>query len=49
MGLKGKNRLRMQKINVSIYEAGSGGGDPVVISGVVVSDKEESTYTFEVF
>ena len=43
MGLKGKNRLRLQKLNVSIYEAGAGGGAPVVIKGVVVSDKEELT------
>ena len=43
LGLKGKNRLRLQRLNVSIYEAGSGGGAPVVISGVVIGDKEELT------
>ena len=43
MGLKGKNRLRLQKLNVSIYEAGDGGGDPVVIRGVVISGKQELT------
>ena len=42
MGLKGKNRLRVQKLNVSIYEA-AGGGEPVVIRNVVVGDKEELT------
>ena len=42
LGLKGKNRLRVQKLNVSIYEA-AGGGEPVVIRGVVVGDKDELT------
>jgi hypothetical protein len=41
--LKGKNRLRLQRLNVSIYEAGSGGSEPVVVRGVVISDKEELT------
>ena len=42
MGLKGKNRLRLQKLDVAIYEA-AGGGDPVVVRGVVVGDKNELT------
>ena len=42
LGLKGKNRLRLQKLDVAIYEA-AGGGDPVVVKGVVVGDKNELT------
>ena len=42
MKLKGKNRLRLQKLDVAIYEA-AGGGDPVVVKGVVVGDKNELT------
>ena len=42
MGLKGKNRLRLQKLDVSIFEA-AGGGDPIVVKAVVVSDKDELT------
>ena len=42
MGLKGNNRLRVQKLNVAIYEA-AGGGEPIVIRNVVVGDKEELT------
>ena len=43
MGLKGKNRLRMQKLNVAIFEAGASGGDPVIVKEVVISEKEELT------
>ena len=43
MGLKGKNKLRMQKLNVAIFEAGASGGDPVLIKEVVIGEKEELT------
>ena len=36
------NRLRLQKLDVSIFDA-AGGGDPVVVKGVVVGDKNELT------
>ena len=42
MGLKGKNRLRTQKLNVAIYRAGED-SEPVIIQEVVVGDKEELT------
>ena len=41
LGLKGKNRLRLQRLNVSLFDVA--GGEPIVISGVVISDKEELT------
>ena len=43
LGLRGKNRLRLQKLNVGIYEAGSASGAPVVIRDVIISQTEEIT------
>ena len=42
MGLKGKNRLRTQKLNVALYSAGQD-SEPIIIREVVVGEKEELT------
>ena len=42
MGLKGKNRLRTQKLNVALYRAGQD-SEPIIIREVVVGEKEELT------
>ena len=36
LGLRGKNRLRLQKLNVGLYEAGGASGAPVVIRDVII-------------
>ena len=37
LGLRGKNRLRLQKLNVGLYEAGGASGAPFVIRDVIIS------------
>jgi len=44
MGLRGKNRLRLQKLNVGVFAAGEGASpEPFVIEDVVISPTEECT------
>ena len=44
MYIRGKNRLRLQKLNVGLYAAGSEGvAEPFVIRDVVISETEEVT------
>ena len=43
LGNRGKNRLRLQKFNVGIYEAGAASGAPIIIKDVLVSQTEEIT------
>jgi len=43
MGQRGKNRLRLQKLNVGLYEAGDASCAPVVIKDVVVGSNDEMT------
>ena len=43
LGIRGKNRLRLQKLNVGIYEAGAASGAPIIIKDVIISQTEEVT------
>lgn len=43
LGQRGKNRLRLQKLNVGLYEAGDPSGAPLVIKDVVVGANDELT------
>ena len=43
MAVRGKNRLRLQKLNVGLYGANDTSGNPHVISDVVISGTEEVT------
>ena len=43
MGQRGKNRLRLQKLNIGLYEAGDPSGAPLVINNIVVGSENELT------
>lgn len=39
--MRGKNRLRLQKLNIGLYEAGDPSGNPTVIRDIVISEIDE--------
>lgn len=43
LALRGKNRLRLQKLNVGIYEAGDPTGAPVIIKDIIIGSHDEIT------
>ena len=43
MALRGKNRLRLQKINIGLYEVGDIHFAPFTIENVVIGSNDEMT------